>query len=175
VQQGHEAEVHFRLTIGQRMAPMAGVLVGMLLAQTGEWTAGNGFEVSETLHFSVVFLAAALLGSAVQRGFGVTLTPSAAIVHNLNRRVILWPDVQAVRVERFLSSRTVVLYEVDGRRTRLRAPLTGFLCWDRRFEEKFHTVGRWWLDHRGPYWASWQDAEPPSAAVIEDERPAAAL
>jgi hypothetical protein len=56
----------------------------------------------------------------------------------------------SVQIESLFGSRTVVIYEAGGRRTRLRAPITGFLSWDRRFEEKFHTIGRWWLDHRGP-------------------------
>ncbi|WP_406402726.1 hypothetical protein OH805_26040 [Streptomyces sp. NBC_00879] len=84
--------------------------------------------------------------------FGVTLTESTAIVHGLRRRTIQWSNVQAVRVERFQGVQTVVIYEAGGRRTRLRAPITGFLTWDHGFEEKFGTVGRWWLDHRGPGW-----------------------
>ncbi|MET4641520.1 hypothetical protein ABID95_001241 [Streptomyces atratus] len=64
-----------------------------------------------------------------------------------------WSNVQAIRIERFQGAQIVVIYEAGGRRTRLRAPITGFLCWDRGFEEKFDTIGRWWLDHRGPDWA----------------------
>ena len=45
-------------------------------------------------------------------------------------------------------SRTIVIYEFSGRRTRLRVPATGFLFWDRHFEEKYHAVGEWWLEHR---------------------------
>lgn len=86
------------------------------------------------------------------RSFGVTLTPAAAVVHNFRRRPIQWSDVQAIQIESLLGSRTVVIYEAGGRSTRLRAPSTGFLSWDRGFEEKFHTIGRWWLDHRGPDW-----------------------
>ncbi|MCX4915318.1 hypothetical protein [Streptomyces sp. NBC_00687] len=40
-----------------------------------------------------------------------------------------------------------------GGEPRLRAPITGFLCWDRGFEDKFRTIGRWWQEHRGPDWA----------------------
>ncbi|MFE1886521.1 YdbT family protein [Streptomyces diastatochromogenes] len=89
----------------------------------------------------------------ISRPFGITLTPSAAIVHNLRRRTVPWLNVQAIQIESLFGSRTVVIYEAGGRRTRLRAPITGFLSWDRDFEEKFHTIGRWWLEHRGPDWA----------------------
>lgn len=92
--------------------------------------------------------------------FGVTLTPSAAIVHNLRRRTIPWSNVQAILIESLFGSRTVVIYEAGGRRTRLRAPITGFLSWDRSFEQKFLIIGRWWLDHRGP---DWSPVPPPGA------------
>ncbi|MFD5517546.1 hypothetical protein [Streptomyces sp. NPDC127066] len=81
--------------------------------------------------------------------FGITLTPSAARVHGLRRRTVPWASVQSVRVEQIMGGRVVALYEADGRRTRLRAPFTGFLQRDRRFEEKFHVIGQWWLAHRG--------------------------
>jgi hypothetical protein len=81
---------------------------------------------------------------------GITLTPE---VHNLRRHTIRWADIQAIQVEGYLGSRAIVIYRTDGSRVRLRAPITGFLAWDRRFDEKFHTIGRWWLDHRGAGWA----------------------
>lgn len=90
--------------------------------------------------------------------FGVTLTESAAVVRNLRRRTIPWADIQSIQIEPVMGTRTVVLYETNGRRTRLRAPSTGFLAWDRRFEEKFHVIGQWWLTHRGP---DWTPAPPP--------------
>ncbi|MFJ9244158.1 hypothetical protein [Streptomyces sp. NPDC101776] len=90
--------------------------------------------------------------------FGVTLTESAAVVRNLRRRTIPWADIQSIQIESVMGTRTVVLYETNGRRTRLRAPSTGFLAWDRRFEEKFHVIGQWWLTHRGP---DWTPAPPP--------------
>ncbi|MFJ7969162.1 hypothetical protein [Streptomyces sp. NPDC096324] len=84
--------------------------------------------------------------------FGITLTPSAARVHDLRRRTVPWTSVQSVRIEHVAGGRVVVLYEADGRRTRLRAPVTGFLQRDRDFEEKFHVIGQWWLAHRGSDW-----------------------
>ncbi|MGW0824692.1 hypothetical protein [Streptomyces sp. NPDC002845] len=108
----------------------------------------------------VLWIAVLVLGVLLPFYFGVTLTSSAAVVHGLRRRTILWSDVQAIQVESIMGTRTVVIHEAGGRRTRLRAPTTGFLAWDRRFEEKFHVIGRWWLDHRG---TDWTPVPPPRA------------
>ncbi|MFE7795787.1 hypothetical protein [Streptomyces sp. NPDC057460] len=113
------------------------------------WTPA-GSEIAESLGMWVAALFVLLV---LGQYLGVTLTESTAIVHNLRRRTIQWSNVQAIRVERVQGTQTVVIYEAGGRRTRLRAPITGFLNWDRGFEEKFRTIGRWWLDHRGPDWA----------------------
>ncbi|MFE9446504.1 hypothetical protein ACFYO2_48300 [Streptomyces sp. NPDC006602] len=108
-----------------------------------------GSEIAESLGtWTAMLLVLLILG----QHFGVTLTESTAVVHSLRRRTIHWSNVQAIRVERLHGNQIVVIYEAGGRRTRLRAPITGFLCWDREFEEKFRTIGRWWLDHRGPDW-----------------------
>ncbi|WP_157436071.1 hypothetical protein [Actinospica robiniae] len=93
---------------------------------------------------------AAALGTWLLLGrAGVELTPEGAIVRTLRRRQIAWRDVQYVQIQRFSGNRVVVLYEAGGRRTRLRAPSTGFLNWDKRFEEKADVIGRWWETHRG--------------------------
>jgi hypothetical protein len=92
------------------------------------------------------------LAALMSVSFGVTLTPSEAVVHNLRRRTIRWADVQGIWVESSMGARRIVIREANGRLTRLRAPVTGFLSWDSGFEEKFHTIGEWWLRHRGPEW-----------------------
>lgn len=146
--------IRYRLTHLQRLLPVLPAIVGMAPFQILIWL--DGGRVGPPL-------AAALLPFVLliaSRPFGVTLTQSAAVVHNLARRTIPWADVQAIQIESSLGTRTVVIYEASGRRTRLRAPITGFLSWDRTFEEKFHPIGRWWLDHRGPDWAP---APPPMA------------
>ena len=101
------------------------------------------FNIVGIAIFVVIFALALVQGW----WFGVTLTTTEARVHNLRRRVIRWDDVRAVTVESLFGTRTVVLHE-ERRRTRLRAPSTGPLAWDRRFEEKYHTIGQWWLTHR---------------------------
>lgn len=139
--------VRYRLT---RLQCLLSMLPGIIVVafQVLLWLDGGPSApvlVSELLVWGVLPIASRL--------FGVTLTPSAAIVHNLGRRTIPWSSVQAIQIESLFGSRTVVIYEAGGRRTRLRAPISAFLNWDRSFEEKFHTIGRWWLDHRGPDWA----------------------
>jgi len=86
------------------------------------------------------------------RRFGITLTPSVAVVHTLRRRTIPWADVRGIQTESIRGIKTIVLYETNGRFTRLRAPSTGFLAPDRHFEEKFHVIEDWWRTHRGPDW-----------------------
>jgi hypothetical protein len=78
------------------------------------------------------------------------LTADAAVVHNLRRRTIAWDRIAAVAVEPFMGAHRVVLYEMDGSRTRLRAPSTGFMAADPRFAEKVAVIGGWWLARRGP-------------------------
>ncbi len=158
--------LRYRSTRLQRVLPVLPLLGVVMGTRIWEWVAGalSGAEVAKTSGTWAALLFVLLI---TNRRFGVTLTQSTAIVHNLRRRTIQWDDVQAIRIEAVLGNRTVVIYEAGGRRTSLRAPLTGFLFWDREFEEKFHTIGRWWLDHRGPDWVpvpppeSWWNA--PSA------------
>ncbi|WP_234375499.1 hypothetical protein [Streptomyces sp. CB01373] len=141
--------VRYRLTRPQRLLPLLPSSIGIAV-QVSVWLDVGGHVVVPGL---LAWGALLLLVLITSRFFGVTLTSSAAIVHNLRRRTIPWSNVQAIQIESFLGSRTVVIYEAGGRGTRLRAPITGFLYWDRGFEEKFHAIGRWWLEHRGPNWA----------------------
>ncbi|MGW3628523.1 hypothetical protein [Streptomyces sp. NPDC000880] len=154
--------IRYRLTRLQRLLPMLPGSVIMTVFLVLIWL--DGGPVGPPL--AVVVLPFVLL--IASRPFGVTLTQSAAVVHNLTRRTIPWANVQAIQIESYLGIRTVVIYEAGGRRTRLRAPITGFLSWDHTFGEKFHTIGGWWLDHRGPDWApvappeaSWGDPPAP--------------
>ncbi|MFJ5900631.1 hypothetical protein ACIQFZ_35655 [Streptomyces sp. NPDC093064] len=144
--------IRYRLTRLQRVLPVLPMILVLMAFQVLFWLDGDPFgPVLVSGLLDGVILPFVML--IISRPFGVTLTQSAAIVHNLRRRTIPWSNVQAIRMGSLFGSRTVVIYEAGGRGTRLRAPITGFLSWDRRFEEKFHTIGRWWLDHRGPDWA----------------------
>ncbi|MFJ5213826.1 hypothetical protein ACIP98_03870 [Streptomyces sp. NPDC088354] len=139
--------IRYRSTALQRVLPVLPVaLVDALSHLWFWWNGGPAGAASGAVVLPLVVLIAS-------HPFGVTLTPSGAVVHNLTRRTIAWADVQAIGTESVLGARFVVIQEAGGRHTRLRAPLTGFLSWDRAFDEKLATIGRWWLDHRGPHWA----------------------
>ncbi|MFF5272732.1 hypothetical protein [Streptomyces sp. NPDC000133] len=143
--------IRYRHTRLQRVLPVLPLLVVVGGTTVIDWVTLKraGSEIAESLgSWAAMVLVLLILGQY----FGVTLTESTAIVHGLRRRTIQWSNVQAIRVEHFQGTQVVVIYEAGGRRTRLRAPITGFLCWDREFEEKFRTIDRWWLDHRGPDW-----------------------
>ncbi|MEU9454822.1 hypothetical protein [Streptomyces sp. NPDC048277] len=149
--------VRYRLTHLQHLLSLLPAII-VTGSQFLFWWGGEPFApVRGSLLICCLLVPAALIASWP---FGVTLTPSAAIVHTLRRRTVPWSNVQAIQIESLLGSRTVVIYEAGGRTTRLRAPITGFLNWDRGFEEKFHTIGRWWLAHRGP---DWVPVPPPAA------------
>ncbi|WP_406467472.1 hypothetical protein [Streptomyces sp. NBC_01594] len=133
------------------LLPAAVLAVVIEITEILDGMRGDPFSLGAADPFWL-WIAMPLLAMIVFPRYGVTLTPSAAVVHNLRRRIIPWSDVQGVHTESSLGQWTVVIYEASGRRTRLRAPMTGVLSWDRRFEEKFHTIGRWWLAHRGSDW-----------------------
>ncbi|WP_351234317.1 hypothetical protein [Streptomyces sp. NPDC002133] len=139
--------IRYRLTRLQRVLPVLPALLIVITLQIVYWSeeTPDGFVVGAVVSPFVLLITS--------RGVGITLTQSAAIVHRVSRRTIPWADVQAVRIESSFGIRSIVIYEATGRRTSLPAPNTGFLSWDRTFEEKFHTIGSWWLDHRGPHWA----------------------
>jgi len=149
----------FRLTLGQRLLPVAGVLVAVVGVEVAGWLQGGPIDWGLALRFAVLTVGSYTVGSLIgSAGFGADLTPEVIDVRNLRRRTIPWRRIQQIRVEPFLFTRTVVLYEYSGRRTRLRAPTTGFLSWDTHFEEKFHIVGRYWTEANAP--DSVQDAAP---------------
>ncbi|MEU6535675.1 hypothetical protein [Streptomyces sp. NPDC047000] len=150
--------IRYRPTLLQLMLPVLPSTVFFTAVAISSLQDGGMFR---PLRFAVVIWAVVLvLGLATSRPLGIALTPSAAVVRVFRRRTIPWADVQAICVESQFGSRIVVIYEASGRVTRLRAPITGWLKWDRRFEEKFHTIGGWWLDHRGP---DWVPVPPPGA------------
>jgi hypothetical protein len=153
--------VKFRLTVLQRLMPLSSPLIGYFLAWAALWIAGGTSNVGLNLDFPAGALVGGLLVTFASPNFSITLSPRMAQVRNVRRRTIYWSDVQLIRIERRFGNRTIVIYEADGRQTRLRAPVTGFLLWDRRFEEKFHVIGQWWLDFRGPEWQPGYEPWPP--------------
>ena len=90
--------------------------------------------------FAVVWAAITAL---VFRWQGVTLAPDGLHVHSLRPRTILWADIASLSTQRLLGATYVIVWEASGRWTRLRAPTTGLLAWDRDFEDKCRTIGTW--------------------------------
>jgi hypothetical protein len=139
--------VHFKLTPMQRFLPLLGGVVGLAGVELYFWLADGLFEPLAV----VAPMIGVLIGTGINIMTGspsLVLTPWTAEVTRLNQRIVWWPDVREIRVERRGLVRVVTLYEYNGRRTRLRAPITGFLMWDRDFEQKYHAIGHWWLEHR---------------------------
>ena len=144
------AEVRIRRAVWQWITPLLpmAVMTAVLFTTAGTEMPPPG-GVPGVVAFWAVLL---LLGSVLPSRFGITLTPSAAVVHNVRRRTIPWADIQAIQVQSTAGIKSIVLHEANGRSTELRAPTTGFLSWDRHFNEKLHTIETWWHTHRGPDW-----------------------
>lgn len=145
--------VKFRLTVLQRLLTACSLPVGYLLGWATLWIAGEPASLGFELHFLAGGLVGGLVVMFTPPNFSITLSPHMAQVRNARRRTICWSDVQVIRIEkRSFGRRTIVIYEATGRKTELRAPVTGPFLWDRRFDEKFHVIGQWWLDFRGAEW-----------------------
>ena len=159
-------EIRIRTTAWQRTTPFlpTAVLTTVLYLTPGtEFRPPGGLPAVTA--FWIVLL---VLGALVPSRLGITLTRSAIVVHTFRRRTIPWSDIQSMKIETVLCSRTVVLHETTGRRTELGVPTTGFLVRDSRFEEKFRTIEAWWTTHRGPDWTpvpqspAWRNSQPPA-------------
>jgi hypothetical protein len=127
-------------------------LIGPLAAALGMLAAwiGGGHLMPGTLLLVVANGAiASCLSVLLTRNFGVDLTPESIRVRGLRRRTIAWSSIRGIRTERRGGLRGIVLCECDGRRTRLPAPISGFLRWDRRFERKLRTIERHWTEANG--------------------------
>ncbi len=106
-----DQRVRFRPTLDQNWVAF-GVFPLFLL-----FTFANSYAGLVERTLLLVILSAAVLCSWWQ---GVTLTHQALVVHNFNRRVIRWSDIQTISVEPWFGIVTVVVGENSGRRTRLR-------------------------------------------------------
>ncbi|MFJ3422224.1 hypothetical protein ACIPN8_38535 [Streptomyces sp. NPDC086082] len=143
-------EIRIRTTAWQRTTPLLPLAV---LTAVLYLTPGTEFRPPGGLPAVAAFwIALLVLGTLVPSRLGITLTRSAIVVHTFRRRTIPWSDIQDMKIETTLGSRTVVLHETNGRRTELGVPTTGFLVRDSRFEEKFRTIEACWTTHRGPDW-----------------------
>ena len=142
--------VRFRSTWRQWAWVVGSVALAVGLAQSFMLTAGPASTSASGEFFPVVFVGGyAAMTAAIYHWQGVTLTAEFLQVHSIRPRLIAWRDIQWITIEPLLWTQTVVVLESSGRRTRLRAPSTGPLFWDRNFEAKYRTIGEWYLARRG--------------------------
>jgi hypothetical protein len=140
--------VRFRATRRQ-LLPALVVPVPILAEQIIFWSRGPG-PLPGLLEFDLICCALLMLGLGLQmRWFGATLTPGGVLVHSIRRRTVAWPDLAAIRIERMTGTRTPVLYELNGRRTRLRMPATGPLFRDPDFDAKVQLIHDYWSRYSG--------------------------
>ena len=128
--------------MGVGLVPAALILLGLLANPHS--SLGRGF----TLTLLVVVVT---VNQGSLRYFGVVLTPTEAVVRNWRSRRIALSDVQAVTLEWYLGSRRLVIWTRQGR-VPLRAPVAPLGLLGGHLERSYHTIGQWWLAHRGPEW-----------------------
>jgi hypothetical protein len=140
----HGEKVRIRLSLYTRFIPT----LGLIPLSTTLFQSPGGHPYLVGLWGCVVISELLLIAR-----FGIDLTPTDAVVYNLRRRRIAWRQIQAVTQERYAGCRRVVLWTDTADRIELRAPSLDIIPLGRgRFERDFHTIGRWWLQHRGPDW-----------------------
>ena len=100
----------------------------------------------------LVYGAMMLAGGASMRTFGVDLTPEFVRVRAFRRRIVFWPQVQAVVRHRRLGTWVVRLILESGELVTLRAPTCSWGSNTARYERDFHSIGQCWLAHRGQLW-----------------------
>jgi hypothetical protein len=146
------ASVRIRSTFGQWAWLLGAVTVAIALTQAGMAFAFRGTPgVTEQGLLSVATFAVtwSVLSALLFRWQGVTLAPDALHVHSLQARTIRWVDIASVSTDRMLGTTYVIVWEASGRSTRLRAPTTGLLAWDRDFQAKYQTITAWHQALRG--------------------------
>jgi hypothetical protein len=94
----------------------------------------------------LAFAWGALLGLHMFR-LGLTVTPDVLVAHGWSCRVIAWRDIERITIQGSWDRKSVWVQETSGRKTKLRAPATGWLNWDRNFDAKFRWLGEWYMAH----------------------------
>lgn len=83
--------------------------------------------------------------------FGSTLSASGIRAHGLTTQDFAWHDIADIDTTNFLGSTMVRLRLTNGRKVRLRAPVTGPLQRDPEFGQKLATIRHWWMSARGAH------------------------
>ena len=138
--------VRIRSTLAQWLWLLVAVVGAIALTQAGlallfrETPTQTKQMFVSVATFAVVWAA---LTALMFRWQGVTLAPDGLHVHSLQPRTIRWPDIASLSTDRMLGTSYVIVRETSGRSTRLRAPTTGLLAWDRDFEAKCRAISAW--------------------------------
>lgn len=97
-----------------------------------------------------------LVGFFLSGRWGAVLTPHGLVAKGFTTRHFAWQEIAHVEVSSFMFTKTVRLTLVDGRRTRLRAPVDSWGSRDPEFPAKATTIWQWWAAATGrtaPYGA----------------------
>ncbi len=141
-----DQKIRYRVTIRQRwlmilMVPLMFITIGVVQVLAPP----HVVAYSWLFWYAAVYIPVSVFVYYVG---GVTLTPTHLRIHNLRRRSIAWNQVRWVGQEKFFFNNTIVVIDQQGHQTRLRAPITGPFWRDPLFDEKFQTIGRWYLQQR---------------------------
>jgi hypothetical protein len=138
--------LRIRSTVAQWLWLLGAMTVMIVLVQGGLAAVFRGTpEVAGQVFSSVAtfVMTWGVVSGLLFRWQGVTLAPDGLHVHNLQARTLRWTDIAVLDTDRVLGTTYVIVRETSGRSTRLRAPTTGPLAWDRDFEAKYQTITRW--------------------------------
>jgi hypothetical protein len=134
--------MRYKLTWLQRMIlGFVSSALGLGIANAIILASGSAPSASEMIGCLVFVLAATLTCLMAWPGYGITLTPEAAVIHDGRTRVMDWRGVAGISAEKEFGYRIVVIRGLDGRRVKLRAPVSLF---DRKFDEKVKAIRACW-------------------------------
>lgn len=111
----------------------------------------NGSHVPASL--LAIYAALALFNVGFRWWAGLIRTPTHAIVRGLRVQRIRWADIQGVGVQSSFGTEFIALWTADGRAVKPRAPLCSLNIGRGAFIRDYHSIGQWWLAHRGDDWA----------------------
>jgi hypothetical protein len=133
------SEITFRRTRRQLVVSLvaAGPLYGLLLALVYSPYVGLAyFALVEVLGVCAI-------------PFGVTLTADGIVMRGFKRQLIPWQAIRYIDTYSLLGGHTVRLNLFDGKKKRLRAPVSGWGQKDPEFAAKKATIHQWWMYYTG--------------------------
>lgn len=134
-------EIRMGLSFGQRTPYLIG---GGLMTVGG--VANIVFDGVPTSLVPGVAMIVVFFASA---RWGAVLTSHGLTAKGFTTRHFAWPEIMEVEVSKFLGTQTVRLTLANGKRTRLRAPISGWGGHDPEFPAKSYTIWQWWIAATG--------------------------